>query len=92
MRGLQYHYNIDNGVLIPFPAAARRLNFRLSEACGSSMKELCGDVGCQEHAPCGGAMLRCLTKKAEYIVVPECQHVSMSKWRMVFADSMGLAL
>ena len=39
------------------------------------MGALCGEVECREQAPCGGAMLRCLTEKAEFIVVPECQHV-----------------
>jgi hypothetical protein len=40
------------------------------------MQDLCADVQCKEHEVCGGAMLRCLSDKAEYIQVPECQHVS----------------
>ena len=44
-----------------------------------SMQELCADVQCKEHEVCGGAMLRCLTDKAEQITVLECQHVSASQ-------------
>lgn len=43
------------------------------------MQELCADVQCKEHEVCGGAMLRCLTDKAEQITVLECQHVSASR-------------
>ena len=54
---------------------AGRLNSRLAGACVAAVESLCSAVACPEEAPCGGAMLRCLTDKVGEIKEPDCRKV-----------------
>jgi hypothetical protein len=50
-------------------AHARRLNYRLSQACTEDLDNLCHHV-CNvtsHHSPCGGMALRCLQDKQDEV-------------------------
>ena len=53
----------------------RRLNFRLANACHSTIASKCSDAcgAINLEQPCGGKVLRCLTEKIEEIQDEECK-------------------
>lgn len=53
-----------------------RLNFRLTQACGEVLKEVCTDVCMDEgnvDKACGGTVLRCLGDKIDDITDEACK-------------------
>ena len=53
-----------------------RLNFRLTQACGDVLKEVCTDVCLDEEnvdKACGGTVLRCLADKIDDITDDGCK-------------------
>ena len=68
MTEAQAHVSLILCGSLPLCCAARRLNYRLNEACETDIELLCA----QECSPfgaqaCGGRVLRCLTEKQDSI-------------------------
>ena len=59
----------------PEPALARRLNYRLNDACHDTITSKCGDACSSQgvEQPCGGTVLRCLTDKLDEITDEDCK-------------------